>query len=97
MKLRAHPPLVWPEPRCLAGQADYATHPPFEAAVSTADLVACVLVGVADIFGDAILKDRDPRRARAELDELAKIETGDGKPKEKCAAAWKIIAGETKS
>ena len=48
MVLAAAPPLVWPEPRCLAGQADYATHPPFEPAVSTADLVAGVLVGVAD-------------------------------------------------
>ena len=47
-----------------------------------------------DIFGDAILKDADPRRARSELDELAKIEAGDGKPKEKCAAVWKIISGE---
>jgi len=50
-----------------------------------------------DIFGDAILKDADPRRAKTELDELAKIEDGDDKPKEKCAAVWTIIAGETKS
>ena len=41
-------PFVWPEPRCHAGQADYSTRPPFEAAVSTADLVAGVLVGAAD-------------------------------------------------
>ncbi len=50
-----------------------------------------------DIFGDAILNDADPRRARAELDELAKIEVSEGKPKEKCAAVWTIITGETKS
>ena len=50
-----------------------------------------------DIFGDAILKDADPRRAKTELDELARIEDGDDKPKEKCAAVWTIIAGETKS
>jgi hypothetical protein len=43
-----NPPLIWPEPRCLAGQAGYATHPPFEAAVSSADLLAGVLVGVAN-------------------------------------------------
>ena len=52
---------------------------------------------VMDIFGDAILKDADPRRARSELDELAQIEASDAKPKEKCAAVWTIIAGETKS
>ena len=48
MQLPINPPLVWPEPRCLAGQAGYATHPPFEEAVSRADLVAGVLVGVGD-------------------------------------------------
>ncbi len=49
-----------------------------------------------DIFGDAILKDPDPKRAKEELAALTKIETGDGKPKETCAAVWTIIAGETK-
>jgi hypothetical protein len=44
-----------------------------------------------NIFGDVILKDPDPRRAKAELDELDKIETGEGKPKEKCAAVWAIV------
>lgn len=48
MQLPVNPPLVWPEPRCLAGQASYATHPPFETAVSSANLVAGVLVGVGD-------------------------------------------------
>lgn len=50
-----------------------------------------------DIFGDAILKDADPRRAKTELDEIARIENGEGKPKEKCAAVWKIIAREARS
>lgn len=50
-----------------------------------------------DIFGDAILKARDPRRAKTELEELAKIETGDAKPKQKCAAVWRIISGDTAS
>jgi hypothetical protein len=48
IQLPINPPLVWPEPRILASQAGYVTHPPFEAAVSAADLVAGVLVGVAD-------------------------------------------------
>jgi len=50
-----------------------------------------------DIFGDAILKEMDPRRTKDELDELARIEDGDGKSKEKCTAVWTIITGETES
>ncbi|HWQ90456.1 MAG TPA: hypothetical protein VN673_02205 [Clostridia bacterium] len=48
-------------------------------------------------IGWLVLNDAEQRRAKTELDELAKIESGDGKPKEKCAAVWTIIAGETKS
>lgn len=42
------PPLVWPEPRYHAGHSVYPTHPPLQAVVAAADLVAGVLVGVAD-------------------------------------------------
>ena len=40
--------MVWPEPRCLAGQASYETQPPFEAILPAADLIAGVLVGLGD-------------------------------------------------
>jgi hypothetical protein len=46
-----------------------------------------------DIFGDAILKDADPKRAKEELAVLERIETGDQKPKAKCAAVWALIVG----
>ena len=43
-----------------------------------------------DIFGDAILRSPDSRRAKAELEEIAKIEAGDAEPKDKCVAVWRL-------
>jgi hypothetical protein len=45
-----------------------------------------------DVFGDVILKSPDSRSAKAEMEELAKIEASDAKPKEKCVAVWKVIS-----
>jgi hypothetical protein len=46
-----------------------------------------------NIFNDAILKYKDPRRAEHELAELEQIEDSDAKPKQKCADVWRIISG----
>jgi hypothetical protein len=48
-----------------------------------------------DVFSDAILKGPDSHRAKAELEDLARIEAGDAKPKDKCVAVWKVISGAT--
>jgi hypothetical protein len=46
-----------------------------------------------NIFGDTILKNPDPQRAKEELALLDEIESGPEKPKAKCAAVWRIITG----
>lgn len=61
-------PLVWPDPRCLSGQARHESQPPFETLVSSADLIAGVLVGVSDKtiqWVDDLF--RQPNRRRASL------------------------------
>ena len=50
-----------------------------------------------NVFGDSILKIPNPQRAKEELALLDEIESGPEKPKEKCAAVWRVIMGETKS
>lgn len=63
--LPTNPPFIWPEPRCLAGHTAYETHPPFEAIVAAADLIAGVLVGVGDKtieWIQALLTIPGPRR-----------------------------------
>jgi hypothetical protein len=46
-----------------------------------------------NVFNDAILKDKDLRRAEHELAELEQIEDSDAKSKEKCTAVWHILSG----
>jgi hypothetical protein len=46
--LPVEPPIMWPEPRWLAGQVRYEANPPFKPLLARSDLVAGVLVGVAD-------------------------------------------------
>jgi len=50
-----------------------------------------------NVFGDTILKNPDPQRAKEEAALLDKIESGSEKPKDKCASVWRIITGEIKS
>ncbi len=96
------PDESWTQPRSLLLRSarlmrESLTDAYFPRRLSSLSFKESEFQAAMDIFGDAILKDANPRRARAELDELAKIEASDGKPKEKCAAAWTIITGETKS
>jgi hypothetical protein len=49
---------------------------------------------VMNVFDDAILKDKDLRRAEHELAELEQIEDSDAKSKEKCADVLRIISGK---
>jgi hypothetical protein len=58
-------PLVWPDPRCLAGQAQYETRPPFDPIIASADLIAGVIVGACDKtvkWVDNVFCQPNPRR-----------------------------------
>jgi hypothetical protein len=54
-------------------------------------------LAAVDVFDDRILKNPDPPVAKQELTEIEQIESGSGKPREKCQALWQMISGRAHS
>ena len=52
------------------------------------------LMAAMDVFADAVLKEPNLDRARAELDELEEIESADADPAIQCEQVWNIMCGK---